>query len=171
MQVQHHIGIAGMLHQQATQAVELRGRRWQVGEGIAHGAADQGDVGVSIVAQLTFQSLRHVIGEFREIAIEILPAGELEATLMGGLEHLRDSDRIGHGHQLDHCAQAPLLFQRLQAALEFDGDAHPRQLVGMQGGLDVGLARPAAKTEQRQLALRARGTPRQEVLNVLHKTP
>ena len=122
-------------------------------------------------AQLTFQSLRHVLGQFREVTIEILAAGELEATLMGGLEHLGDPDRIGHRHQLDYSAQAALFFKFLQAALEFDGDAHPRQLVGMQGRLDVGLARPAAKTKQRQLSFRARGTPRQEVLNVLHKTP
>ncbi|MNP36611.1 hypothetical protein D3C76_1300130 [compost metagenome] len=171
MQVQHHIGVAGMLQQQATQTVELRGRCRQVGEGIAHGAADQGDVGIGIVAQLTFQSLRDVLAEFREVAIEILPAGELEATLVRGLEHLGDTDRIGHWHQFDHPVQATLLFQRLQAALEFDGDAHSRQFIGVQGSLDVGLARAAAKTEQRELSFCARGTPRQQVLNVLHETP
>ncbi|MCY1373311.1 hypothetical protein D9M69_605770 [compost metagenome] len=51
---------------------------------------------------------------------------------MGGLEHLGDTDRIGHWHQLDHPGQAALCFQFQKTALELDGDAHPWQFVGMQ---------------------------------------
>lgn len=67
---------------------------------------------------------------------------------MGGLEHLGDADGVGHRHQLDDPVQATLLFQYSQTTFEFHRHAHPRQLVGMQGGLDVSLARPAAKAKQ-----------------------
>ncbi|MNI06907.1 hypothetical protein D3C73_599020 [compost metagenome] len=132
VQVQHHIGVTGMLQQQAAQAVEFRGRCRHGGEGIAHGAAYECDVGVGIASQSAFQQRCNGIDQLREVAIEVLAAGELEAPLMGGLEHLGDTDRIGHGHQLDHSGQAALSFQFQQTALEFDGDAHPRQFVGMQ---------------------------------------
>ncbi len=99
-------------------------------------------------AQLAFQLPGHGVGQLREVAIEVAAAGEFEAALMGGLEHLPDADGIRHRHQFDHPGQATLIFQFAQAALELDGNAHARQFVGMQGSLDVSLARTAAESKQ-----------------------
>ena len=68
---------------------------------------------------------------------------------MGSLEHLADTDGIGHRHQFNHAIQAALPFKLQQAALERHGNPHPWQFVGMQRGLDISLARPLAKSKHR----------------------
>ncbi|MNJ03670.1 hypothetical protein D3C73_1640890 [compost metagenome] len=50
VQVQHHIGVARMLQKQATKAFELRLRSRQVVENLEHGAANDGHVGLAILA-------------------------------------------------------------------------------------------------------------------------
>lgn len=50
VQVQHHIGVARMLQKQATKAFELRWRSRQVVEDVEHGAANDGHVGLAILA-------------------------------------------------------------------------------------------------------------------------
>ncbi|MND54620.1 hypothetical protein D3C80_456830 [compost metagenome] len=168
VQVEHQVGIARLLQQQTAQAVEWRGGGWQCIDGLAHQASNQLHIVARVAAESALEVGRDHLGQLRELTVEVLPTGEIESALMGCLDHLRQADRVGDRHQFDHPGQAALLLQFAQQALEFHGHAHAGQFVGMQRCLDVGLARPVAKTEQRQAPLGARGAPGQDVLNVFH---
>lgn len=172
MQVEGDVGIAGVAQQQAVQCFELRGRGWQLIKHLAHGLADQGDVGLGIAAQLLADTRRHRRTEFNKRAVEILAAAQLEAPHVTALQVLVEADRIGHRHQLDHALQTALLFQRVEALLEFPRGAHARQLVGVQAGLDVHLAAAGAVTENAEGTFAAKMAPRQDMVDALHgKTP
>ncbi|MNP47074.1 hypothetical protein D3C76_1411120 [compost metagenome] len=131
MQVEHQVGIAGALQQQAAQAVELAARCGQLGKGRGHGLANRCHVGFAIAAQLALQARYQRFGQGWEIAVEVLAAVELESALVRGLEHLADADRVGQWHQLDHTAEPALGLEFGQAPLELDRHPHAGQFISV----------------------------------------
>ncbi|MCY1372888.1 hypothetical protein D9M69_601260 [compost metagenome] len=125
MQVENQISVAGLLQQQAEQTVELRRGCRHCIDGFSHRAANQPHIGACVRTKATLKAGRNHLGEFREITIEVLPTGEIEAALMGGLDHLSQPDRVRHRYQFDHSAESALLLQFAQTALELHGHAHP----------------------------------------------
>ena len=61
-----------------------------------------------------------------------------------------------------------LLLQFDQALFQLPGRAHSRQFIGVQAGLDIGLALAAAETKHAQLALAAQVAPGQYVIDAFH---
>jgi hypothetical protein len=133
---------------------------------------DQRYVGLGIAAQPLADARRHWRAEFDKRAVEILSAAQLEAAHVAALQMLIEPDRVGHRHQLDHPLQTALLFQRVEALLEFPCGAHTRQFVGVQTGLDVDLAAARAVTEDAEGTFAAQVAPGQDMVDALHgKTP
>jgi len=168
MQVKGDVGVAGVAQQQAVQGFQLRGRRWQFLEDLSHGLADQRDVGLGIRAQTLANQRCHRGAEFDERTVEILAAAQFEAAHVIALQMLIQANRIGHRHHFDNALQTALPFQFVQAQLEFPRGTHARQFIGVQAGLNVGLALALTETENRNLALAAQVAPRQYVINALH---
>ncbi len=168
MQVEHQVGVAGVAIEQALHALQFRGRRRQGVQRRAQGLADQRDIGRRIAAETLADAVDHRVQQVGEIAIEVAPAAHFEAPLVQRLDHLPETDRIGHRHQLDGAAQAAFRLQQAQPLLQLPGGAHARQLVGVQAGLDVDLARAAAEAEHAQALLASQGAPRQQVVDTLH---
>ncbi|CAI8931334.1 hypothetical protein EMIT0P291_40025 [Pseudomonas sp. IT-P291] len=168
MQVKGDVGIAGMAQQQAVHRFQLRCRGRQVVEDLAHGLANQRDVGLGIAAEAITDQPGHRRTEFDERAVEVLAAAELETPHVAALQVLIEADGIGHRHQFDHCVQLSLLFKFGQAFLQLPGRAHARQFVGVQAGLDVHLARARAITKHAEGALGAQVAPGKLVVDALH---
>ncbi|MNZ86303.1 hypothetical protein D3C78_1051200 [compost metagenome] len=168
MQVQHHIRRTRMSEQHTLHALQLAAGRWQCGQHIAHGLTDQLHIGVSIIPQAPFQQGSHGSTQLNEIAVEILAATGFEAPLMIALQQLPEPQWVGHRHQFDHTFQGALRFQFGQALFQLPGRAHPRQFVGVQAGLDIGLALAAAEAEHRNPAFAAQMAPRQSVIDTFH---
>ena len=168
VQIQHHIGIAGVLEQQALQGLQLGSRRRQRLQRGLHRRTDQAHIGRAILAQAAVECRGNGRGQGEEVTVEILAAGKLETALLGRLKQLTQADGIGHRHQFDDTGQAPLGFEFAQAPLEFHGNPHARHLIGMQRGLDIGLARAAAIAKYTQAPFRAGAVPGQHMVDPLH---
>ena len=145
----------------------LRGRR-QSGEQVAHGLTDQADIGVGIITQMPIQLGSHRRAQLDEIPVEILAAACLETTLMIALKQLAEAYGIGHRHQFDHTVEQALGFEFGQALFQLPGRAHPRQFIGVQAGLNVGLALATTEAEHRNLAFAAQVAPRQCMVDAFH---
>ncbi|MNF85063.1 hypothetical protein D3C87_1276450 [compost metagenome] len=52
VQVQHHVGCAGMAEQHALHALQLAARLWQCRQVIGHGLTNQAHIGVRIVTEI-----------------------------------------------------------------------------------------------------------------------
>ncbi|MNQ85180.1 hypothetical protein D3C85_1003330 [compost metagenome] len=168
MQVEGDVGVAGMAQQQAVHGFQLRWRCRQAVEDLAHGLANQRDVGLGIAAEAITDQRGHRRTEFDERAVEILAAAQLETPHVAALQVLVEANGIGHRHQFDHTLQLSLLFKFGQAFLQLPGRAHARQFVGVQAGLDVHLARARAITKHAEGALAAQVAPGQFVVDALH---
>ena len=121
-----------------------------------------------IIAQLPVQLSGHRRAQLDEITVEILAAAHLETPLMIALQQLTEAHRVGHRHQFDHAVEQALGFEFGQALFQLPGGAHARQFIGVQAGLDVGLALATAETEHRNLAFAAQVAPRQYVIDAFH---
>ena len=110
----------------------------------------------------------HWRAQLDEIAVEILAAAGLETPLMIALQQLTEAQWIGHRHQFDHAVEQALGFEFGQALFQRPGGAHARQLIGVQAGLDVGLALALTETEHRNLAFAAQVAPRQNMIDAFH---
>ncbi|MNP27806.1 hypothetical protein D3C76_1207350 [compost metagenome] len=168
MQVQHHIGGAGVAEQNTLHALQLTARLRQCRQVITHGLADQTNIGVRIVTQMPIKLRSHWRAQLNEIPIEILAATGLETPLMIALKQLAEAQWIGHRHQLDHTVQQTLGFEFGQALLQGPGGAHARQFIGVQAGLDVGLALATTEAEYRNPAFATEVAPRQSMIDAFH---
>ena len=104
------------------------------------------------------------------VAVEILAARELEPSLRPAQHGLAQADRVGHRHHDDLAAQAPGRLQRRQPGAQVVGGEHAGQFVGMQRGLQVGLAAAVGRAvvETGDAALGARRAAGQRVVAGLH---
>ena len=89
--------------------------------------------------------------------VEILAAGQGEAAERPAEHALAESDRIGHRHQHDFAVDAVAHLEIGEETAQVMGDQHPGRLIGVQRGLDHGLAPCPAVAEMQavQLAVRA----------------
>ncbi|RMS00653.1 hypothetical protein ALP75_203793 [Pseudomonas syringae pv. actinidiae] len=171
MQVEHHIGDAGMFEQNALHALQLGLRCGQAFECRGHRLTNQMDIGTRVIAQLTFQQLGDRLAQLGEVAVEVLAAAELETPLVRALQQLPQAQRVGDRHQFDDAFQRALLFQLGQAFFQFPGGAHARQLVSVQAGLNVSFALAGAETKDTERAFGAESAPRQYMIDSLHFRP
>ncbi|MNF86730.1 hypothetical protein D3C84_691760 [compost metagenome] len=168
MQVQHHIGGAGVAEQNALHALQLAARLWQSGQMIDHRLTDQANVGVRIVTEAFCQGSRHRCAQLDEIAVEVLAAARLETPLMIALKQLTQTQWISHRHQFDHTVEQALGFEFGQTLFQLERRAHARQFIGVEAGLDISLALAATETEHRNLAFAAQVAPRQSMIDAFH---
>lgn len=168
MQIEGDVGIAGMAQQQTMQRFQLRGRGRQLIEHLAHGSANQRNVGLGISTQTLTDQRPDRRTEFDEGAVEVLAAAQLEAAHVRALQVLIEADRVGHRHQFDHALQTALLFQLIETLLEFPRGAHARQFIGVQAGLDVNLAGARAVAKHAERTFAAQVTPGQNMVDALH---
>ena len=98
-----------------------------------------------IITQVPFQLGGHWRAQLDEIPVEVLAAARLETPLMIALKQLAEAQWIGHRHQFDHTVEQALGFEFGQALFQLPSRAHARQFIGVQAGLDVGLA-PATRS-------------------------
>lgn len=128
---------------------------------VAHGLADQADIGVRIIPQAPFQFGGHWRAELDEIPVEVLATARLETPLMITLQQLTEAQWVGHRHQFDDAVQQAFGFELGQALFQLPRGTHARQFIGVQAGLNVSLALAATEAEHRNLAFAAQVTPRQ----------
>ena len=98
-----------------------------------------------------------------ELAVEVDAGAEVETAEGAALHVLRQADRVGHGHEHDLALDGSHGFQGREAFDEALRHQHRGHLVGMQRGLEVGLAAGGAGTEVQaaHTALRAGAGGRQ----------
>ncbi|MNI33696.1 hypothetical protein D3C73_876560 [compost metagenome] len=128
---------------------------------IGHGLTNQANIGVRIVAETVGQRRRHRRAQLDEIAVKVLAAARLETSLMIALQQLTEAQWIGHRHQFDHTVEQALGFEFGQTLFQRPGGAHPRQFIGVEAGLNVGLALATAEAKHRNSAFAAQVAPRQ----------
>jgi hypothetical protein len=138
MQVEHDVGVDRHRQQdfleQAGAGVRLPA--FQRGERMR---ADQGDVGLGILAQLAFERLLEVGRDVFIGAIEIHAGRQIVAAEGRAVNRLRQADRVGGRHQDDLSLDPALGIEPVQFLAQEMGDQHGRHLIGMQRGLDVDL--------------------------------
>jgi hypothetical protein len=138
MQVEHDVGVDRHRQQdfleQAGAGVRLPA--FQRGERMR---ADQGDVGLGILAQLAFERLLEVGRDVFIGAVEIHAGRQIVAAEGRAVNRLRQADRVGGRHQDDLSLDPALGIEPVQFLAQEMGDQHGRHLIGMQRGLDVDL--------------------------------
>ncbi|MNZ28798.1 hypothetical protein D3C78_460350 [compost metagenome] len=168
MQIEHHVRIAGMAQQQALHALKLGTGRRQLVQRLDHGLADQRDVGLFVGTEALADTRGDQFAQLDEVAVEVLPAAQLETAEVAGLQGLAEADGVGHRNQFDTRLQKTFGLQIGKTLLQLPGGTHARQLIGVQAGLDVDLALASAEAEHAQAALAAETAPRQQVIDTFH---
>ena len=168
MQVEHQVGVAGVAIQQALHALQFRGRRRQGVQRRAQGLADQRDIGRRIAAETLADAVDHRVQQVGKSRLKLRPLLISKRPWCSAWIICPRPTGLATGTRLDGAAQAAFRLQQAQPLLQLPGGAHARQLVGVQAGLDVDLARAAAEAEHAQALLASQGAPRQQVVDTLH---
>mmetsp|Transcript_5227 Transcript_5227/g.19549 ORF Transcript_5227/g.19549 Transcript_5227/m.19549 type:complete len:288 (+) Transcript_5227:1233-2096(+) len=156
VQVQHELGVHRQPLQQALEGLGFAGRLPGVQQAGA-GRADDARIGLGVVAELRLDDRDQGGRQVLEMPVEIGAGGQVEATAGRALQVLGQADGVGHRHQHDLAVDGACRVQQLQPLAQRLGDEHGRDLVGMQGGLQIGLVArcAAAEVQAAQPACRA----------------
>ena len=123
-----------------------------------------------IVGQKTFDGIANRSAQIEELAVEVLPAGQLKTAYRYVHQHLFKARRVGHRDDHDLAAQSASRLQLGQALLEVPGHQHAGQFIGMQGRLDVDLALwlrwPVMKAMDESFSTRHRGQQRVDLMSL-----
>ena len=144
MQIQHQIGIHRQPDQNRMQGFHA-GLRLERRNRLLQGRTDGAYVQCGIVTGLETllkQPLQRPVEQADAAqAVVVLAGGKVEAPDMPVEQVLPQPQRVAHGHQHDLRLHAPLRLEPLQPLEQVVRHQRARQLVGMQAGLDVDLAR------------------------------
>jgi hypothetical protein len=138
MQVKDEIGIMGKACQRQALAGKLRCCR-HLRQALPDGPAHRGDVRRRIAAELPAHPVGQPLEQIGPAAVEIAASAGVVTPGKGGIHHLAAADGIGDRHDDDLALDRADLIGLVQQADQVMLDQHRRNLVGMEGGLQIGL--------------------------------